>query len=660
MSDDMIHHGSSATGKHENLRSMQEVAMNDRNASEMLRTYNIAWWGNNYYDVNELGHISVCPDPDVPEARVDLARLVKDMQKENHQRLPALFCFPQILQHRLRSINAAFKQARESFGYAGGYFLVYPIKVNQHRRVIESLANSGEPLGLEAGSKAELMAVLGHAGMTRTVIVCNGYKDREYIRLALIGEKLGHKVYLVIEKMSEIRLVLEEAERLNVVPRLGVRARLASQGSGKWQSSGGEKSKFGLAAIQVLQLVEMLREAGRLDSLQLLHFHLGSQLANIRDIATGVRESARFYVELHKLGVNIQCFDVGGGLGVDYEGTRSQSDCSVNYGLNEYANNVIWGIGDACNEHGLPHPTVITESGRAVTAHHTVLVSNIIGVERNEFSDPTEPEEGAPRALESLWSTWKEIKQPGKRRSLREWLHDSQMDLHDVHTQYTHGMLDLTQRAKAEQLYLSICQMIQEQLDPSNRAHRPVIDELQERMADKLYVNFSLFQSMPDAWGIDQLFPVMPLEGLNKPPERRAVVLDITCDSDGTIDHYVDGDGIATTMPMPPYDPENPPLLGFFMVGAYQEILGNMHNLFGDTSTVDVFVFQDGTVEIEESDEGNTVADMLEYVQLDPKVLMTRFRDQVKETDLDTELQAQFLEEFESGLYGYTYLEDEE
>ncbi|MBA0168339.1 MULTISPECIES: biosynthetic arginine decarboxylase [Pectobacterium] len=660
MSDDMIHHGSSATGKHENLRSMQEVAMNDRNASEMLRTYNIAWWGNNYYDVNELGHISVCPDPDVPEARVDLARLVKDMQKDHHQRLPALFCFPQILQHRLRSINAAFKQARESFGYEGGYFLVYPIKVNQHRRVIESLANSGEPLGLEAGSKAELMAVLGHAGMTRTVIVCNGYKDREYIRLALIGEKLGHKVYLVIEKMSEIRLVLEEAERLNVVPRLGVRARLASQGSGKWQSSGGEKSKFGLAAIQVLQLVEMLREAGRLDSLQLLHFHLGSQLANIRDIATGVRESARFYVELHKLGVNIQCFDVGGGLGVDYEGTRSQSDCSVNYGLNEYANNVIWGIGDACNEHGLPHPTVITESGRAVTAHHTVLVSNIIGVERNEFSEPTEPEEDAPRALESLWSTWKEIKQPGKRRSLREWLHDSQMDLHDVHTQYTHGMLDLTQRAKAEQLYLSICQMIQEQLDPSNRAHRPVIDELQERMADKLYVNFSLFQSMPDAWGIDQLFPVLPLEGLDKPPERRAVLLDITCDSDGTIDHYVDGDGIATTMPMPPYDPENPPLLGFFMVGAYQEILGNMHNLFGDTSTVDVFVFQDGTVEIEESDEGNTVADMLEYVQLDPEVLMTRFRDQVKETDLDAELQAQFLEEFESGLYGYTYLEDEE
>lgn len=661
MSDDNLIGRPSAAGAHVSLRSMQEVAMNDRNASKMLSTYNVAYWGGNYYDVNELGHISVCPDPDNREARVDLAELVKEMQEKQGQRLPALFCFPQILQHRLRSINGAFKRARESFGYEGDYFLVYPIKVNQHRRVIESLVNSGEPLGLEAGSKAEMMAVLAHAGMTRSVIVCNGYKDREYIRLALIGEKLGHKVYLVIEKMSEIKMVLEEAERLNVVPRLGVRARLASQGSGKWQASGGEKSKFGLSATQVLQLVDMLREANSLESLQLLHFHLGSQLSNIRDISTGVRESARFYVELHKLGVNIQCFDVGGGLGVDYEGTRSQSDCSVNYGLNEYANNVIWGIGDACNEHGLPHPTVITESGRAVTAHHTVLVSNVIGVERNEFNEPQSqpPATDAPRALISLWDTWLEMQEPENRRSLREWLHDSQMDLHDVHTQYAHGMLELTQRAWAEELYLSICNDIQKQLDPSNRAHRPIIDELQERMADKLYVNFSLFQSMPDAWGIDQLFPVLPLEGLDKPPERRAVLLDITCDSDGTIDHYIDGDGVATTMPMPPYDAENPPLLGFFMVGAYQEILGNMHNLFGDTSAVDVFVFPDGAVEVEQTDEGDTVADMLEYVQLNPKKLLQQFSKQVKETDLDADIQAQFMEEFETGLYGYTYLEDE-
>lgn len=311
MSDDMSLGSPSSAGEQGVLRSMQEVAMSSQEASKMLRTYNIAWWGNNYYDVNELGHISVCPDPDVPEARVDLAKLVKAREAQG-QRLRRCFA-------SRRSCNTACalltrrSNARESYGYNGDYFLVYPIKVNQHRRVIESLIHSGEPLGLEAGSKAELMAVLAHAGMTRSVIVCNGYKDREYIRLALIGEKMGHKVYLVIEKMSEIAIVLDEAERLNVIPRLGVRARLASQGSGKWQSSGGEKSKFGLAATQVLQLVETLREAGRLDSLQLLHFHLGSQMANIRDIATGVRESARFYVELHKLGVNIQCFDVGGG-----------------------------------------------------------------------------------------------------------------------------------------------------------------------------------------------------------------------------------------------------------------------------------------------------------------------------------------------------------
>ena len=623
MSDDMSMVSPSSAGEHGVLRSMQEVAMSSQEASKMLRTYNIAWWGNNYYDVNELGHISVCPDPDVPEARVDLAELVKAREAQG-QRLPALFCFPQILQHRLRSINAAFKRARESYGYNGDYFLVYPIKVNQHRRVIESLIHSGEPLGLEAGSKAELMAVLAHAGMTRSVIVCNGYKDREYIRLALVGEKMGHKVYLVIEKMSEI-----------------------------------EKSKFGLAATQVLQLVEILREAGHLESLQLLHFHLGSQMANIRDIATGVRESARFYVELHKLGVNIQCFDVGGGLGVDYEGTRSQSDCSVNYGLNEYANNIIWAIGDACEENGLPHPTVITESGRAVTAHHTVLVSNIIGVERNEYTEATPPAEDAARPLQSRWETWLEMHETGNRRSLREWLHDSQMDLHDIHIGYSSGTFNLQERAWAEQLYLNMCHEVQKQLDPSNRAHRPIIDELQERMADKIYVNFSLFQSMPDAWGIDQLFPVMPLEGLNKSPERRAVLLDITCDSDGAIDHYVDGDGIATTMPMPEYDPENPPMLGFFMVGAYQEILGNMHNLFGDTEAVDVFVFPDGSVEVELSDEGDTVADMLQYVQLDPNTLLTQFRDQVKNTGLDDALQQQFLEDFEAGLYGYTYLEDE-
>lgn len=646
-----------ATGSYVAPHQNEENTMPSRTAGKALRTYNVAHWSGGYFDVNELGHITVCPNPERPEARVDLADLVRQLQSEGQQ-MPTLFCFPQILQHRLRSINAAFKRARKDFGYENNYMLVYPIKVNQHRRVIESLVHAGEPLGLEAGSKAELMAVLGHAGLTRSLIVCNGYKDREYVRTALIGEKLGHKVYLVIEKLSEIQLVLEEARKLNVTPRLGVRARLASQGSGKWQSSGGEKSKFGLSAEQVLTLVEMLRSAGSLESLQLLHFHLGSQLGNIRDVATGVRESARFYVELHKLGVNIQCFDVGGGLGVDYEGTRTQSDCSVNYGLNEYASTVVWGIGEACRQNNLPHPLIITESGRATTAHHAVLVSNVIGIERHDPSEPLPPAADAPRVLHSMWETWQELCQSRDKRSLRAWLHESQFDLSDVHTQYSVGVLNLAQRAYAEQLHLALCIKINELLSPNNRAHRPVIDELQERLADKLYVNFSLFQSMPDAWGIDQLFPVLPLEHLNEAPTRRAVLLDITCDSDGAIDQYIDGDGVETTMPMPEYDPENPPLLGFFMVGAYQEILGNMHNLFGDTASMDVQVFDNGDVEVYASSDGDTVAGMLEYVRLEPETLLTRYREQVAASGLPEEEQAAYLTELEAGLYGYTYLEE--
>lgn len=624
-----------------------------------MNSYNIEWWGNNYFGVNEKGNVFVCPNPDNKDAVVDLAELVEKRAKLGHK-LPALFAFPQILPHRIRQINTAFAHAREEYGYDGDYFLVFPIKVNQHHRVLEAITQSGEPIGLEAGSKAELMTVLAHAGRTKSVIVCNGYKDKEYARLALTGEKLGHKVYIVIEKISEIFTVLEEAKRLDVVPRLGVRARLSSQGSGKWQASGGEKSKFGLSASQVLELIDILKKENMLSSLELLHFHLGSQLSNIRDIATGVRESARFYVELHKLGVEIKCFDVGGGLGVDYEGTRSQSDCSVNYGLKEYANNIVYSIGDACREYNLPFPTIFTESGRALTVYHTVLVSNVIGVEKADYNEPPKPtdEDLSKKEIASLWKTWEEMSENIRHRSYREWLHDSQNDLHDIHQGYITGSFSLTQRSLAEQMYLCISNKIKENLDPTNRSHRIIIDELQERTADKFYVNFSLFQSLPDAWGIDQLFPIMPLTLNNKENTRRVVLLDITCDSDGAIDHYIDGDDISTTMPFPEYD-DTPPYIGFFMVGAYQEILGNMHNLFGDTEAVNVYVKENGKIEVKLSDEGDTVADMLSYVQLDPTNLLNQFACQVRESNLDEELQRKFIDEFREGLYGYTYLEEE-
>ncbi|MBV7388696.1 biosynthetic arginine decarboxylase [Pasteurellaceae bacterium TAE3-ERU1] len=642
------------------MATVEERKLTFEHNNDLVRdVYNIDYWGIGYFGVNDDGEMYVCPNPQQKEKRVTFTQLIAKAQAEKGSTLPTLFCFPQILQHRLCSINNAFKNARENFGYQGDYFLVYPIKVNQHRRVIESLINSKQTLGLEAGSKAELMAVLAHAGATRTVIVCNGYKDREYIRYALMGEKLGHKVYLVIEKISEIQLVLEEAKKLNVKPRLGVRARLVSQGKGKWQSSGGDKSKFGLSATQVLELVAILKRHDQLDSLQLLHFHLGSQLGNIRDVATGVHESARFYVELHKLGVNINCFDVGGGLGVDYEGNRTQSEYSVNYSLSEYAETVVWGIGQACEEHGLPHPTIITESGRGVTAHHAVLISNVIGVERFKDQILSPPAEDAPRVLHSMWETWCDVFESREKRSLRSWVHESQFDLSDVHNQYNVGILNLEQRAWAEQLYLNICHEIGNMFDEKHRFHRGVIDELQERFADKLYVNFSLFQSLPDAWGIDQLFPVCPLTNLNQPTERRALVLDITCDSDGMIKSYIDGDGIANTMPLPYYEEDEPPLLGFFMVGAYQEILGNMHNLFGDTSTIDVLLDDNGEIVITDFDEGNTVADMLEYVYLNPQKLINDYREQIEQSNLSAAEGLKFLQELESGLNGYTYLEEE-
>ncbi|CCX92012.1 biosynthetic arginine decarboxylase [Succinatimonas sp. CAG:777] len=628
-----------------------------------MNAYNIDWWGNGYFSVNEKGHVTVNPTKSEQTSVnqvIDLSELVNE-RLEKGQKLPALFCFPQILQSRLHDINKAFKDARQEYGYSKDYFLVYPVKVNQHKRVLDALTNTSEPIGLEAGSKAELMAVLAHAGRTRSIIVCNGYKDREYIRLALDGLKMGHTVFLVIEKMSELKIVLEESQRVNVTPKLGVRARLASQGSGKWQSSGGERSKFGLDASQVLTLVETLKADNKLHWLELLHFHLGSQMSNIRDITKGVKESAKFYTELSKLGVNIKYFDVGGGLGVDYEGTRSQSDCSVDYSLKEYANNIIWTIGDECRANRLEEPTIITESGRTLTVYHAILIANAIGIERNEFNQPSLPDEGSCDALFRLFETWDEIEKDQNSRSLREWLHDSQYDLQEVHEGYAAGCVSLTQRAKAEQIYLCICNKIQSLLDPANKSHRAIIDELQERMADKIYLNFSLFQSLPDAWGINQIFPVMPIEDLDKPLTRRAVILDITCDSDGAIKQYLDDDDITSTMPFPEYEPHKPPLIGVFMVGAYQEILGNMHNLFGNTEALDVTIDNEGKVTVALSDEGSTVDDMLRYVLLDPSKLLHEFSAEVisNHNKLDEKTQRAFIEEFKAGLYGYTYLEEE-
>jgi len=636
--------------------------MKDNSAIEQVRaSYNVPHWSQGYFDINDQGELTVSPDTVNPNHAVSLSNIAEQIQQHGLS-LPALVRFPQILHHRVHSLCNAFNRAIASYGYEEKYLLVYPIKVNQQREVVEEvLASQAEQsekqLGLEAGSKAELLAVLAMAQKVSSVIVCNGYKDREYIRLALIGEKLGHKVNIVLEKRSELEMVLEEAYKLGVTPRLGIRVRLASQGKGKWQASGGEKSKFGLSASQVLSVLSQLKAKDMQSTLQLVHFHLGSQMANIRDVRTGVSEAARFYCELRRLGANLTCMDVGGGLAIDYDGTRSQSSNSMNYSLAEYANNIVYTIGDVCKQYEQPMPMIISESGRALTAHHAVLITNVIGTESYQVETVASPDEQAPQLLKNMWHSWLQLNNRVDERALIEIYHDCMSDLAEVHAQFAMGLLNLEQRAWAEQLSLRINYELKQLLDGKNRFHRPIMDELSERLADKFFVNFSLFQSLPDAWGIDQVFPVMPLSGLAAQPERRAVLLDITCDSDGTVDQYVDGQGIETTLPVPNWQADSPYLMGFFLVGAYQEILGDMHNLFGDTHSVVVTMDEQGKSHIVEINEGDSVEDMLRYVHLDADEFRQAFA-QLAENKLPESERAHVLAELDMGLKGYTYLED--
>ncbi|UWZ99295.1 arginine decarboxylase [Vibrio splendidus] len=620
--------------------------------------YNVKHWSQGFYGIDDNGEVYVSPSE--TDHQVPLSQIVKQLEQRNIG-LPALVRFPQIVHQRVHNICNAFNQAIDEYQYDNRYLLVYPIKVNQQKEVVDEILASQaqleqKQLGLEAGSKPELLAVLALAQKASSVIVCNGYKDREYIRLALIGEKLGHKVFIVLEKLSELDLVLSEAKALGVKPRLGLRIRLASQGAGKWQASGGEKSKFGLSASQVLTVIERLKAEDQLDVLELVHFHLGSQMANIRDVRNGVSEAARFYCELRDIGAQLKYLDVGGGLAVDYDGTRSQSSNSMNYGLLEYARNIVMTVGDICKLYNQPQPVIISESGRSLTAHHAVLVTNVIGTESYSPEDMAAPEADAPMLLNNMWKNFLELDAGNDDRALIEIYNDTQSDIAEAHNQFATGMLNLQHRAWAEQMSLRINYELSSRMSTKNRYHRPILDELSERLADKFFVNFSLFQSLPDAWGIDQVFPVLPLSGLDNADERRAVVLDITCDSDGTIDQYVDGQGIETTLPVPAWNPDEPYLMGFFLVGAYQEILGDMHNLFGDTHSVVVNVDESGQANIDYINEGDTVEDMMRYVHIDTDLIRQNYKDLVTAKVPDQEQQS-VLEELEQGLMGYTYLE---
>jgi len=613
--------------------------------SKARDVYNVAHWGNGYFDINERGHVVVRPDPDSAH-EVDLYELTREF-KARDLTLPVLVRFSGILHHRVQELCNAFDGASAERGFRGRYTAVYPIKVNQQRSVVDALLErSGDRLGLEAGSKPELLAVLARS-RANGIVVCNGYKDREYVRLALIGNAIGLRVHIVVEKLSELELVLREASDLGVAPRLGLRVRLASIGAGKWQNTGGEKSKFGLTASEALRACERLQESGALGSLKMIHFHMGSQIANVQHIQAGMREAARYYAELRGLGAEIEIVNVGGGLGVDYEGTRSRSFCSTNYSVREYANNIVYALAEICEEKNLSHPDVVSESGRALTAHHAVLITNVVETEQAPGVGKLPAARASePPLIRDMYRSYASI----SNRSAIEAYHDAVYYLSQAQGMFDHGVLSLAERARAEQIYFATCRKVRELLEPSAKAHRDVLDELNEKLADKYFCNFSLFQSMPDHWAIDQIFPMLPLNRLDQTPTRRAVLQDITCDSDGRVDLYVNADGVDSTLPVHPLLEGEPYLLGIFLVGAYQEILGDMHNLFGDTDSVHVEIAADGSHRLLAPRRGDTVDAVLRYVHFDTGDLLSAYREKVGAANaIDPKRREGFLKELAAG-----------
>ena len=593
--------------------------------------YAIQQWGNGYFSVNNQGHVSVKPQADCA-TEIDLLEIAQALRNKGLN-FPVLVRFTDILCDRIRQLQQAFEQACQTHDYSGHYTPVYPIKVNQQGNVVERIV-SVDNIGLEAGSKPELLAILGLTKPGST-IVCNGYKDRFYIRMALMGQLMGLSVFIVIEKPSELEMIIEEAAKLEVTPLIGLRVRLSTISAGKWQNSGGEKSKFGLHASEVLQLIARLDQLNMLNCLQLMHFHMGSQIANIHDIKLALKEAGQFYLQLHQLGANITTVDAGGGLGVDYDGSGSRRECSINYSMAEYADNIVRSFADISREYGLPQPNIITESGRAITAHHAVLITNVTEVESLQ---------GAKNLPVSAFN------------NISEAYHNAQFEMAEARASFVQGDLSLSELAETEKNYVSLCQQIQGALNPDNHHHREILQELDEKLADKVFCNFSLFQSMPDIWGIDQIFPIMPIHRLEQHPSRRAVLQDLTCDSDGRIDQYVDHQNISNTLSLHMINEEEEYLIGFFMVGAYQEILGDMHNLFGDTHSINIELDENG-YRFGDFMEGEDVSELLDYVHISTEALKTAYRQKLDMTSLSALQKQAFEVELQAGLNAYTYLE---
>ena len=623
--------------------------------------YNVEGWGIGFFDINDAGHVVVRPDRERTERELDLFELANDLEEQGVG-LPLLLRFSDILRSRIESLNEKFARAREEYGYQGGYTTVYPIKVNQQRHVVEEIVEFGKVagVGLECGSKPELQAVLGLAEHTDHLIVCNGYKDEEFMRLALMGQKLGHQVFIVLEQLSEVDVLLQVADELGVTPTAGVRIKLYSEGSGRWAKSGGEKSKFGLSTAQLVRLVDKLKSLDRLDILKLIHFHLGSQITDIRYIKAGLQEVSRYYAELRGLGVDITHVDVGGGLGVDYDGSGSTSQASVNYTLQEYADDVIYTIAEACREHELPMPHIISESGRALTAHHALLLLSVIDVESVADNAVPELNEEHHTLLHEMAADYASLSKRISRKRVREVYHDATFDKERAQELFNSGVLSLRDRAIAEQIYLSTIATVVRIAQKERDEYSDIIDDLEATMVDRYFCNFSLFQSLPDSWAIDQIFPIMPIHRLNEEPTRRGTIQDVTCDSDGKIECFIGDRTPHKSLELHPFADGDPYIIGIFLTGAYQEILGDLHNLFGDTNAVHIRLSASKGYEVTDLVHGDTVTEVLDYVQFRASDLLATFRRKVANaTGIQRQEANMFIADYVAGLEGYTYLEGE-
>ncbi|MCK6521550.1 biosynthetic arginine decarboxylase [Myxococcota bacterium] len=625
---------------------------------DSLDLYNIPRWGQGFFDANDEGHLVVTPaGPGM--GGIDLHELVRELQGRGID-TPILLRFTDIVRRRIDMLAEVFNKAIEEYGYQGHYRGVYPIKVNQNRFLVEDLVRfAGQHhMGLEAGSKPELLVVLALLDDPEAVIVCNGYKDEEYIETALLSQRLGRRPFLVVEKLSEVELILQVAERLNIRPNIGVRAKLSQPGKGRWEASSGDTAKFGLTAREMVAVVERLRAAGYLDCLQLLHFHIGSQVSAIRTFKDALREAARTYVELHKLGAPMGFFDVGGGLGVDYDGSRTNFDSSMNYEEQEYAYDVVSNIGQACTKMGIPHPNIITESGRAMVAHHAVLVFDVLGVSQLPLDgEPAQVNEDDPEPLKLMRESYDNL----NARNFQEVYHDIMQAREEARTAFNMGLMGLEARARLEHLHWQICGRILQHV----RRQSYVPDELlrlERKLADIYYCNFSVFQSAPDSWAISQLFPVCPIHRLHEEPTRRAVLADITCDSDGKVDRFIDLRDIKDVLEL--HAPNDQPyFLALFLVGAYQEVLGDLHNLFGDTNAVHLSVDPNGGYHIDHVLEGDTVNEVLAYMEYNKVELVGRVRKAaeraLRDGALTLEQSKSLMNAYSLSLEGYTYLEKE-